>query len=90
MEDDLFNTNNIRKPRKNLFKNEKLALKEIIFWDDKIIHVQDKGSRFVVFSNNDYESKEQHRVDRSSFTETDIDYVRTLKKNLIHGFRNGT
>ena len=29
MENDLFNPNNIRKPRNNLDKNEKLALKEI-------------------------------------------------------------
>ena len=41
----------------NLNKNEKLALKEIKSWDDKVIHVQDKSSRFAVLSNDDYESK---------------------------------
>ena len=54
MENDLFNPSNIRKPRNNLNKNEKLALKEIKSWDDKVIRMQDKGSRFVILSNNDY------------------------------------
>ena len=54
-------------------KNEKLALKEIKSWEDKVIHVQDKGSWFVVLLNNDYETKVQHQIERSSFTETDID-----------------
>ena len=54
MENDFFNPRNIQKPRNNLNKNEKLALKEIKSWDDKVIRVQDKGSRFVILSNNDY------------------------------------
>ena len=57
MENDFFNPRNIQKPRNNLNKNEKLALKEIKSWDDKVIHVQDKSSRFAVLSNDDYESK---------------------------------
>ena len=72
MENDLFNPSNIRKPRNNLNKNEKLALKEIKSWDDKVICVQDKGSRFVVLLNKDYESKVQHEIERSSFIETDV------------------
>ena len=82
MENDLFNPINIRKPRNNLNKNEKLALKEIKSWDDKVIRVQDKGSRFVVLSNNDYESKVQHQIDSSSFTETDIDYSKNFEENV--------
>ena len=39
MENGLFNPSNIRKPRNNLNKNEKLALKEIKSWDDKVTHV---------------------------------------------------
>ena len=54
MENGLFNSSYIRKARNNLNKNEKLALKEIKSWDDKVIRVQDKGSRFVILSNNDY------------------------------------
>ena len=54
MENDLFNSSYIREPRNNLNKSEKLALKQIKSWDDKVIRVQDKGSRFVILSNNDY------------------------------------
>ena len=57
-------------------------MKEIKSWDDKLILVQDKGSRFVVLSNNDYESKVQHQIDRSSFTETDIDYSKNFEENV--------
>ena len=57
-------------------------MKEIKSWDDKVIRVQDKGSRFVVLSNNDYESKVQHQIDRSSFTETDIDYSKNFEENV--------
>ena len=46
MENDLFNPSNIRKPRNNLNKNEKLALKEIKSWDDKVIRVT--GQRFLI------------------------------------------
>ena len=60
MENDLFNPTNIRKPKNNLNNNETIALKEIKSWGDKVIRVQGKGSRFVVLSNNDYESKVQH------------------------------
>ena len=80
MENDLFNTSYIQKPRNNLNKNEKLALKVIKSWDDKVICVQDKGSRFVVLSNDDYESKVQHQIERSSFTETDIDYSKNFEE----------
>ena len=56
LENKLFNPNNIQKLRKNLNKNEKLDLKEITSWDDKVIGVQDKGSRFVILSNHDYDN----------------------------------
>ena len=46
MENDLFNPSNIRKPRNNLNKNEKLALKEIKSWDDKVIRVT--RQRFLI------------------------------------------
>ena len=82
MENNLFNPSNIRKHRNNLNKNERLALKERKSWDDEGILVQDKGSRFAVLSNNDYESKVQHPIDRSSFTETDIEYSKNLKEKV--------
>ena len=82
MENDLFNPSNIRKPRNNLNKNEKLALKEIKSWDDKVIRVQDKGSRFVVLPNNDYERKVKHQIEGSSFTETDIDFSKNFEEKV--------
>ena len=63
-------------------KNEKLALKEINSWDCKVIRVQDKGSRFLVLSNNDYESKQQHQIEQSSFTETGIDYSKNFEEKV--------
>ena len=63
-------------------KNEKIALKEIKSWNCKVIRVQDKGSRFAVLSNNDYESKEQHQIEQSSFTETGIDYSKNFEEKV--------
>ena len=57
-------------------------MKEIKFWGDKVIRVQDKSSRFVVLSNNDYESKAQHQVERSSFTEADNDHSKNFDENV--------
>ena len=80
---DLFNpSNNIRKPRDNLNKNEKLALKERKSWYNKVIRVQEKGSRFMVLSSNDYESKVQHQTQCSSFTETDFDYSKNFEEKV--------
>ena len=82
MENNLFNPSNIRKHRNNLNKNERLALKERKSWDNEGILVQDQGSRSVVLSNNDCESKVQHPIDRSSFTETDIDYSKNFEEKV--------
>ena len=38
----------------NITKNERTALKEIKTWNDFCVRVQDKGSRFVILSNEDY------------------------------------
>ena len=57
-------------------------MKEIKSWDDKLIHAQHKGSQFVVLSNIDYESKVQHQIDHSSFTETDIDYSKSFEEKF--------
>ena len=45
-------------------------------WDDKIIRVQDKGSRFVVLDTNSYIEK----VDTSSFDKLDADSSPKFKK----------
>ena len=70
---ELFNPNNIRKIRNNLNKEEKLAFKEMKSWDDKVIRVQDKGSRFVVLDTNSYIEKVEHQINRSSFDKLDAD-----------------
>ena len=44
--------------------------------------MQDKGSRFVALSNNDYESKEQHQIEQSSFKETGIDYSKNFEQKV--------
>ena len=54
IEKELFNRNNIKKTRNNLNKEETLALKEMKSWNDKVIRLQDKGSRFVVLDTNSY------------------------------------
>ena len=57
IEKKLFNPNNIRKTQNNLKKEDKLALNEMKSWDDKVIQVQDKGSRFVILNTNNYVEK---------------------------------
>ena len=83
MEQDLFNPSNIRKTRNNLNNHEKIALKEKKSWDDKVIGVQDKGSRYVFLPNNDYESKVQIRLSVAHLRKQPLTIMRTLKKNLI-------
>ena len=55
IEKGLFNTENVKKVRHNLSKDEKAALKDIRNCDKNF--VQDKGSRFVVLDNEDYINK---------------------------------
>ena len=62
MEKELFNPENAKIIRSNLSKDEKKALKENKPWNDKVVRVQHKGSRFVI-----YEEKIQQEIDRSSF-----------------------
>ena len=67
MEKELLNPKNVKIARSNLSTDEKKALKEIKSWDNKVVRVQDKGSRFVMLGNEVYEEKVQHQLDRSSF-----------------------
>ena len=57
-------------------------MKELKSWHDKVIRVQDNGSRVVALSNNNYESKVQHQIQRSLFTETDIDYSKNFEEKV--------
>ena len=67
IEKDIFDTAAVRNVRPNISKEEKEVLKEIRSWNDQTVRVQDKGSRFVIFDNNDYEQKIQTQINRSSF-----------------------
>ena len=80
MENDLFNSSYIRKARNNRNKNVRLAVKETKSWGDKVVRVQHKDSRFVLLSNDEYESKVQHQIERS--TETDIDYSKNFEQKI--------
>ena len=53
--------------RPNISKREQNALKEIKSWKDQTIRIQDKGSRFVILENRDYEQKIKYQIERSSF-----------------------
>ena len=64
---DLVNPKNVKKFRHNITREEQVALKEIRNWDNQIIRIQDKRSRFVILDNSDYEEKVQHQINRSSF-----------------------
>ena len=47
----MFNPENVKIARSNLSKDEKRALREIKSWGDKLVRVQDKGSRFTILEN---------------------------------------
>ena len=66
-------TNNIRKVHRNITKEENVALQEMNNFEEHVIRVQDKGSRFVVLLAENYEMKVQHQIGRSSFVELNID-----------------
>ena len=53
IEKDLFNPENVKKSRHNLRKYEKAALKDIRNWDQNVVRVQDKESRFEDLDNED-------------------------------------
>ena len=51
-------------------------------WNDKVIHVQDKGSRFVVLDINSYIEKVEHQINRSSFDKLDADPSPKFKEKV--------
>ena len=73
IEKDIFDTTAVINLPTNISKEEKEALKEIRWWNNQTVHVQDKGSRFVILENNDYEQKMQTQIDRSSFNQLEED-----------------
>ena len=51
-------------------------------WDDKVIHVQDKGSRFIVLDTNSYIEDAEHQINRSSFDKLDADPSPKFKEKV--------
>ena len=82
MEKDLFDPGNVKIAGSNLSKYEKKDLKEIKSWDDRVVRVQDKGSRLVILENKTYEEKVQHQIDRSSFKELKDDPSKLFQEKV--------
>ena len=51
-------------------------------WDDKVVPVQDKSSRFVVLGTNNYIEKVGHQINRSSFDKVYADPSPKFKENV--------
>ena len=50
--------------------------------EDKVIRVEDKGSRFVVLNTCDYVQNAEHQIDRSSFSRLDEDLSSEFKQKV--------
>ena len=83
---DIFDTAAVRNVRPIILKEEIEPLKEIRLWNNQTVHVQDKGSRFVILDNNDYQLKIQIQLTDVDLTEWKKIQVRTLPIRLIVGF----
>lgn len=59
----IFNPANINKPKDNLSKGERIALKQLKADSNCVIRIQDKGSRFVLLSKDNYVSKMVSQLD---------------------------
>ena len=53
---DIFEPNNLRRAKDNLTREERLALGKLES-SDNVFRIQDKGSRFVIISQNEYKDK---------------------------------
>ena len=53
---DILEPKNLRKAKDNLTKEERLALSKLKY-SDNVFRIQDKGSRFVIVSKNEYQDK---------------------------------
>ena len=85
LEKDLINPKNVKKFQHNITREEQIALKEIRNWDEQTIRIQDKGSRFVILDNLDYEEKVQHQINRSSFQKISENPNKIYEKELTPG-----
>ena len=72
-EKQLFEPKNIKRVRRNLTYEERKALAELKSMENTVVRIQDKGSRFVLLTNEDYENIVEHQIARSSFKELPSD-----------------
>lgn len=56
MKKDILDPNNLKTVHDNLSKEERSALRKFRS-NDRVIRMQDKGSRFVIFSKENYKGK---------------------------------
>ena len=59
----IFNPSHIHKAKDNLSKDERLALKQFRTESDNVLRIQDKGSRFVLLSKEEYTGKMSAQLD---------------------------
>ena len=65
-------------------QKKKEALKEIKTWKNCCSRVQDKGSGFVVISNDEYCKKVNTQIERSSFTQLPCDITKSFENKVNH------
>ena len=70
-------------------QKRKRTLKEIKTCQNCCVRVQDKGSRFVVISNDEYCEKVNTQVGRSSFTRLPHDITKSFQNKVKIILRNG-
>ena len=62
LETTILNPKNLRKVQDNMNKNERKAMKKIKKWDNRIVRLQDKGSRFIILDRLTYCEKISHNM----------------------------
>ena len=81
LEKDQINLKNIKKFRHNIAEKEQMALKEIKNWNKQTFRIQDKGSKFVILDNSDYQEKVQPQINRTSFQKLSQNSNKIYKKS---------
>ena len=82
IEKQLFEPKNIKRVRSNLAYEERKALAELKSMENTVVRIQDKESRFVLFTNEDYENKVEHQIAKSSFKELRSDPSQEFERKI--------
>ena len=73
---------NIKRVRSNLAYEERKALAELKSMENTVVRIQDKGSRFVLLTNEDYENKVEHQIAKSSFKKLPSDPSQEFERKV--------